>query len=105
MRRGGELHLFEHRIGAGGDKKGDQEERGGLRPDTGVRTETVPSLGPSTDRTQEGPVWVLTRGLLTGGLARETLSCLHFDACPMRHGLMPRRPVDRAGLSRPPQRD
>lgn len=51
MRHGGELHLFEHRIGAGGDKKGDQEERDRLRPDTGVRTETIPGLGQSTDRT------------------------------------------------------
>ena len=51
VRHGGELHLFEHRIGAGGDKKGDQEERDRLRPDTGVRTETIPGLGQSTDRT------------------------------------------------------
>ena len=93
------MHLFEHTESGQVGIRRVIRERDRLRPDTGVRTETVPGLGLSTDQTQEGPVWFLTQGLLTGGLATETLSCLHFEACPVRHGLMPRRPVDEVVLA------
>ena len=79
---GASAPIWTHSIGTGGDEKGGQEERDRLKPDTGVRTETVPGSGLRTDRTQEGPVQFLKQGLLTGGLAIETLSCLPCETWP-----------------------
>lgn len=80
-------------------------EEDGLSPDAGVRAETVPSLGPRTDWAQEIPTHFPTQGPLTGGLAAETLSCLHFEACPVKCSLAPRRPADQGGLGRSTRRD
>lgn len=80
-------------------------ERGRLRPDTGMRTGTAQTWAQDQTEQQKSPRGFLTRGPLTGGLATETLSCLHFEACPVKHGLPPRRPVDQGGLGRSTWRD
>lgn len=66
-----------------------------------------PRLGPEERPGSKNPhaAGSLVRGPLTGGLATETLSCLSFEACPAKHGLAPRRPVDQGGLDRSTGRD
>lgn len=67
VRRGAELqHLFEHRIGAGGDKKGDEE--GERRTETRHWSEdrNSPWLGPKHRSDTRRPCVGPDTGLLTG---------------------------------------